>query len=223
MAVPNKYSEVYLPVRSFLTSFRAYSDGCVAVSLLEKDLQRDYLVLSDWKIHWVAACALLRAAIEMFRVDQEMCVPLLAKSVKEEWNEIGRQREAHRIYWQFLRDERNNILHEYKWSAYEVYLDKAGKAVFPRPSLLSLVVTDECRGQLMVRHGGFAGQPAFEVIKAAEKWVGDRILSVIARAGLDPGEERSAHSFLPRPVVAPAESFLGTGTTILGQAPSDKS
>ncbi len=207
MTLPDKYATIYLPVRSFLASSRAFSDGQRAVALLSRELNSDRLVLSDWKIHWVAACALLRASIELFKLDKKLCFPALASGVKQEWEVIDKDRADHAIYWGFLRDERNNILHEYKWSAYVQYLDRESKATQPRPGLLSLL-PDQYETDLVIRDGPYKGSKAIDIIIKSPEWVEARILSAIKRADLDPVEERNAVTFEKRPPSPP--SSLGS-------------
>jgi hypothetical protein len=206
MVLPNKYSHFYLPVRSFLASERAYRDGNRAVDLLRRELESESLFLSDWRVHWVAATTLLRAAIDLFQIDQKMCHPQLALGVRKEWQDISDRRVEHAIFWEFLRKERNNIVHEYKWSAYERFLDRAGDVVL-NPSILTLGIGDYDR-ELLIHEGKYTGANAFSVLESCRDWVDARLNSAIERAGLDPEEKRNVVSFLPRPPSAP--SLMGT-------------
>lgn len=151
MVLPNKYSHVYLSVRSFLASERAYRDGSRALDLLNKELESDRLYYSDWRVHWVAATTLLRTSINLFQVDKKICHPQLAEGIRLEWQEIFDHRDLHPIFWQFLRNERNNIVYEYKWSAYERFLDRAGTEV-SNPGILTLAMGDYDR-ELLIRDG----------------------------------------------------------------------
>lgn len=212
MTIPKKYANTYLPVKYFLSSYRAYSDGCQAVKLLEKDLEGSSLMLSDWKIHWIAACALLRGAIDLFKLYGSICVNRnLAQAFKDEWAAVGATKEDHPVFWNFLRDERNSILHEYRWSAYEEYLHLDGTIAAPRPSIL-LLSSENYESSLRLRSGAYSGRQALDVIQESRDWVRDRINSAICRAGLKPDEERNIVDFSLRPKVV--SSLIG-GSTIL--------
>ena len=201
MTVPEKYSWHFLPVKYFLSSYRAFSDAQVAISLLEKEMQRERTLISNWKVHWVGSCTLLRAAIDLFKVDAKICVSdQLAASFDREWREIAENRGQHEIFWKFLREERNNIIHEYKWSAYEIWLDNEGNQ--KSPSLVGLLMAkDELRSELVMKHGNYKGQSSLSVLLESSKWVESRIMAAIHGAGLTPDEERNLVSFSPRPTV----------------------
>lgn len=173
------------------------------------------MMLSDWKIHWIAACALLRGAVDLFKLDGSICVNgNLAQGFRDEWAAIGASKEDHPIFWNFLRDERNSILHEYRWSAYEEYLNLDGTLAAPRPSVL-LLSSESYESSLRLRSGTYSGRQALDIIQESRDWVRDRINFAIDRSGLKPDEERNIVDFSSRPKVAP--SLIG-GTTILGSS-----
>jgi hypothetical protein len=130
-----------------------------------------------------------------------MCLSAaLREAATEEWKSIEREKEQHRIFWDFLREERNNIIHEYRWSAYERYLDESGVEQHPRPSLL-LLTSNTYESDLVLRSGHFKGRRALEVIEESRQWTKERIFSLIDRAGLDPDEYRNIATFVPKPIV----------------------
>ena len=195
MVLPNKYSHIYLTVRSFLAAERAYLDGSRAFDLLKKELESDRILYSDWRVHWIAATTLFRTSIDLFQVDRKMCHSDLAEGVRQEWAEISDHRDRHDIFWEFLRKERNNILHEYKWSAYERFLDRTGKEVLS-PGILMIAMGDYDR-ELLIREGKYKGQKAIDVLERCRSWVDERLTSAIRRVGLDPDEKRNAVDFSP--------------------------
>jgi hypothetical protein len=188
-------------LKYFLSSYRAFSDAQVAISLLQKEMQCDETLLSNWKVYWISSCTLLRTAIDLFKVDAKICVSSrLATSFSHEWREIRENRHCHEIFWHFLREERNNIIHEYKWSAYEVWLDDEGNHT--TPSIVGLLLAKEdMRSELRMKHGTYKGQSSLSVLLEGSKWVEDRIMAAIHRAGLKPNEERNLVNFSPRPTV----------------------
>lgn len=212
MPLPLRYSEYYFPVKYFPASYKCFQDGARAVSMLEEELGASKLLLSDWKIHWVAACSLLRTSIALFAYDARICVSKeLAAGFSSRWKEIKANAHQHAIYWDFLHAERNNILHEYKWSAYSLHLDLDGKIANPPPSLL-LLLSDKYVSTLRIRSGRYSGRQAIDVIKEARDWVEEQILETIRSVGLDPEEERNARTFQRRPPQPPG---------ILDLTPSD--
>jgi hypothetical protein len=200
MPVPAKYRSVFIPVKHFLSSHSAFDDGRRAIKLLQEQVEQDCLYLSDWKIHWVAACTLLRTAIDLFQKDARICVSQsLGAAMRAEWKSIKDDREAHKIYWDFLREERNNIIHEYSWAAYEYFLDRGGDIVDSR-ALSLLMPRDDLTRVLRIRRGVYKGADALALIGDASAWVEQRLLSGIERAGLDPNEQRNLVTFRPRPL-----------------------
>lgn len=199
MPVPVKYQNLYLPVKFFLGSYRAYSDGMSAIRMLESSQNDKIQRLSDWKIHWVAACTLLRASVDLFQADANICVSQpLANSIGQEWELILSDKKNHPIFWEFLRRERNNILHEYKWSAYQLWLDREGNKAEPSLTLLSLVGGD-FQSEILISEGSYKGHKALTLVTESANWVRERIFSAIERAGLDPEEKRNLVTFQIQP------------------------
>ncbi|WP_299956900.1 hypothetical protein [uncultured Roseobacter sp.] len=198
MPVHPRYANLFLPTKWFLSSYRAWNDGNSAIRLLEKDAASTSSAITDWKIHWIGACSLLRGAIDLFRADSRVCVSAdLRSAVKVEWKEIKEEEDKHRIYWEFIREERNNILHEYKWTAYEEWLDEAGRS--QQPGLMARVLfEDKYVRSLKMKSGPYKGRDSVELMQEASAWVEERILSAIARANLDPEEDRNLVTFEKR-------------------------
>jgi hypothetical protein len=74
MTVPTKYANSYVPVKYFLSSYRALSDGRRGIRHLEERLGAATFLLSEWKVIWIGTCAVLRTAIDLFRVDMKSCL-----------------------------------------------------------------------------------------------------------------------------------------------------
>jgi hypothetical protein len=208
MTVPDEYANTYMPVKYFLSSYRALSDGRSGIRHLDEKLAASKFFLSEWKISWIGTCAVLRTAIDLFRVDAKSClVPRIKGEIAAEWKAIADQREQHAIFWEFLRQERDNVIHQYQWRAYETWMKPDGSF---RAARLSLLMLDEdgARPVLLMRDGPFKGRNSLDLLKEAADWVEARIFSAIRRAGLDPDEERGLVHFQPRP--KPAATLLGT-------------
>lgn len=208
MTVPPEYRNIHVPVKYFLNSYRALSDGKTGVRQLEEHLQSSAFLLSEWKVIWIGACTLLRTSIDLFQVDAKSCVnPKIREEIRSEWKSIKENRKHHPIFWEFLRKERNNIIHEYEWVAYEMWMDPDGVTRPARMSLLD-VKPEDASSVLIMRGGRYKDRNSLDLLKESAEWVETRIYSAIRRAGFDPDENRNLVSFQKRP---PAEKTLLSG------------
>jgi hypothetical protein len=210
MTVLYEYQNRYVPIKYFLNSYRALSDGKSGVQYLEQHIKTAPMLLSEWKIFWIGACAVLRASIDLFQRDAKSCINRqIREQILFEWHSIKDNRSEHAIFWEFLRKERDNIVHQYQWNAYEVWMAQDGTI---RPSSLSLLVIrpEDVRPVLIMREGHYKNRNSLELLKESADWVQARIFGAINRAGFDPEEDRRIGDFQKRP---PA------GRTLLGNEP----
>jgi hypothetical protein len=92
---------------------RSVLDDCrIALQLLEEesDLQR-------WRIHWVAALALIRAVGHVLdKVDgRDPAVSAAARAAYKKWKS---EASEHQIFREFIERERNSILKEYEFNVH---------------------------------------------------------------------------------------------------------
>lgn len=199
MTIPRKYANTYLPVKYFLTSYRALSDGKTGVRHLEEQLKSSKFYLSEWKVLWIGACTLLRTSIDLFKVDAKSCInKKIREEIRSEWESIKSNKEDHSIFWNFLRKERDNIIHEYEWAAYEGWMDQDGATRPARMSLLDLKPQD-AQSILIMRGGRYKGRDSLELLNESAGWVETRIYNAIIRAGFSPDENRNLVTFQERP------------------------
>jgi hypothetical protein len=197
MTLPLSIKDRSLPVKWFLTSYRALSDARSGIQHLDEYLQAETYSVSDWKVIWVGSCSLLRTCIDLFQLDSKSCIDAkLRDAISTEWSEIS-SKDRHPIFWQFLRRERDNILHEYEWVAYKAWLNAEGDLI-PDLSLLSRRPADG-RSVVMMSSGYYEGRDSLELLHEGAQWVEDRIHNAIRRAGYEPDEERRLHDFTERP------------------------
>ena len=195
MTVSFTYKDHFLPTKYFLVSYRALSDGRSAIGYLERLLEEERFLISEWKVVWIGACTILRTSIDLFNVDARSCINhLIREEIRAEWRLIETNKSQHEIFWEFLRRERNNILHEYQWTAYQAWMDKSGKTQTPPISLLDIRPEDSTTVILM-KDGFYRGRNSLDLLKEAAEWVETRMFSAIRRAGFDPDEERNLVSF----------------------------
>lgn len=85
-------------------------DCRIAMQILESETQ-----LPVWRVHWAGAVALLRAVGHVLeKVDGTS--EELKKLVREAYQSWKDDRETHAIFWEFIANERNNILKEYNFN-----------------------------------------------------------------------------------------------------------
>ena len=195
MTLPSQYGNIYIPVKHFLTSYRALSDGKSGVQHLEEHLNSSEFLLSDWKVVWIGTCTLLRTSIALFHVDANSCInEKIREQLRSEWKLIKANKECHPIFWKFLRKERDSIIHEYEWAAYEVWMDIDGTSRDVPISLLS-IKPEDVNSVLIMRDGWYKNCNSLDLLKKSAEWVEERICSAIRRAGFDPDEKRNLITF----------------------------
>lgn len=95
------------------TNARRVLDDCrIALTLLEEEVD-----LSRWRVHWVAALALVRAVGHVLdKVDgKDAAIRALASAAHQRWK--GND-PAHEIFREFIEHERNTILKEYEFNVH---------------------------------------------------------------------------------------------------------
>lgn len=106
MTFPAEFDNQYFPVKYALRSYGALTDGKVGVQQLEKYLQSEEFLWSDWKVIWIGACALLRTSIDLFKIDRRTCInKRISEEIHSEWNSIKKNEADHAIFWEFLQKE----------------------------------------------------------------------------------------------------------------------
>ena len=200
MSLSLKHRHSYFPVKYFLTSYRTLSDGNTGIRHLEEYLENSNFLLSDWKVIWIGTCALLRTSIDLFKVDAKSCINSdLREQIRLEWNAIKTNKECHPIFWEFLRKERDNILHEYQWTAYEAWMNQDGSTRTASITLLEMKPED-VNNILIMRSGTYKDRNSLDLLRESSNWVESRIRSAIRRAGYDPDEERNFANFQKKPL-----------------------
>jgi hypothetical protein len=206
-----KYLNTYIEVKYFLSCYRAPWDGQRGIKQLEDKLNQSTFYLLDWNIIWIWTCATLRTAIDLFQIDAKSCISSKIRSeIAEEWKKISKNRSQHQIFWEFLRRERDNIVHEYEWLAYEAWLKPDG-TIRPAHNSLLIVNDDGARPVLLMQSGPFAGRNSIELLRESAEWVETRIVASIRRAGFDPEEKRNLATFSGQPAQSASIKSLLSG------------
>lgn len=212
--LPERLRNRYYEVGALLSCNRARLDASRGIRELENMLAQDRLLLSNWRVQYIGVCALLRAAIHLLSVDSKSCHnQAVANELRSEWNNIAENRDAHKIYWEFINKERNAILKEYHWSAYEAYLDKDGKTISPTvdSSVAGLLLVSD-RSELRIRGGAYQDEDVLSVLSEAENWILERITAALERANFSLDEKVHFTNWAREPETKGTGGILGGQT-----------
>ncbi len=209
MTLPAEFRNQYFPVKYALKSYGALSDGKAGVRHLEEYLQSSEFLWSDWKVIWIGACALLRTSITLFQIDARSCInKRIREEISSEWDSIKKNRDDHAIFWEFLRKERNIILKQYEWPAYEMWMNEDGTIRPPARMTLLSVKPKDAKSVLIMRSGPFKDRNSLDLLQESAEWVEERIFGSIRRAGFDPDEQRNLVTFEKPPPAPPGGVIL---------------
>lgn len=81
---------------------------------------------AQFRIRWVAAVALLRAVGHVLSKEDSRAGLAMAQAVDSEWDNLKTTKPEPRIFWQFIEDERNNVLKAYQFRAGQSVIIRIG-------------------------------------------------------------------------------------------------
>jgi hypothetical protein len=149
-----------------------------AVAVLEDcrkalDLTENARDEQEFRVHWVALVALLRAVGHVLHKVDAASAPALGRAVAARWEEWQRSREEHLIFWEFIEDERNSVL-----KTYELGFEPGDVPVVVRGAKGAEVFTlDECIFKPLVG-GPFAGEDGRDIARDAILWWEHQLMEV---------------------------------------------
>lgn len=112
---------------------------------------------SRWRRRWITTIVLLRTVGHVLdKVDSQQN-PMMKAAIDDAWAQLNSQKPNPVIFWQFIDDERNNIVKEYLFGAGH------NITVYPganRPADFDYVINT----------GPFKGRQQSEVIEEAIQW-----------------------------------------------------
>lgn len=192
MGVPDRFGKLRVPTNFFLASYRVASDCEWEINRLRKDSP----YISGWRIRWAGLCSLLTTSVHLMKnKDAKACIPSAVKqALIDKWNEIGEDRSGNQIYWDFIRKERNNILKEYEFAAYEAILDSQGNNK-PKKSLIYMLSDGESEA-LVLRGGPYEGRLGLDVAEEGVLWLKGVVNGCLLKAGFNPDAEIEVSEFL---------------------------
>ena len=136
----------------------------------ERDRQR-------FRVFWVAACALLRTVGHvLIKVDAEEDDDT-ARAIDRAWKRWNDERDANNIFWDFIEEERNIVVKEYK----SRYGEGMTGILFENPSSGEVMVeslAEEIYKPML--YGPFASCDCRELVREGIEWW-QRELDIIER------------------------------------------
>ena len=140
---------------------------------------------ADWRVHWVAALALLRAVGHVLKNVDGEASDHARKTIDERWRSWKAFRHDHRIFWEFIENERNYILKQYAFGAEQqenvLALSDGTVPVLSDGSILGLAP------QLLMQTGSFEGADGPKLVAQAIDWWDEQLRLIAERLG--PHEE----------------------------------
>ena len=103
---------------------KAFSNMVLKAALVLEDCKEASRLLdevkseAEWRVVWVGAMALLRAVGHVLR-DEAREDPILEDAVTRAFDRHAADRKANRIFWEFIKVERDLLLKEYDSTVYD--------------------------------------------------------------------------------------------------------
>jgi hypothetical protein len=162
------------------TRARQFLDYCRHAAIL----LRENPTGSEWVIKWAATLALLRAVGDALeKVDAKE-----SKSFKyaqsQWWNEIKQNKPNHAIFWRFIREDRNLLLHEAELTAGQsAMVVLTGVSVHAltgnqQPPTQEPLPSPQATYSYHMNRGAFHGHDPRDLVDQAIKWWDDQITSI---------------------------------------------
>lgn len=148
-------------------------DDCRRALHLVEDARNE----EDFRVNWVALIALLRAVGHVLQKVDAASSSALRKAVDERWDEWRRNRDEHRIFWEFIEAERNSLLKMYEFGVQVgdvqilVQADRGAEVFTLDEGLFNPLL-----------NGPFAGEDGRDIARDAISWWEDQLSIIRSRA-----------------------------------------
>ncbi len=117
-----------------------------------------------WRVRWVAAIALLRAVGHVLRNVDSKTDPGWKNAIDAAWSQLLASKPKPAIYWEFIQDERNSVLKEYR--------PKAGQGVTIH------VGSTPVEYAYAMNDGTYKGRDPRDVVREAIDWWDDYLRDI---------------------------------------------
>lgn len=124
-----------------------------------------------WRRRWITSVVLLRTVGHVLSKVDALSDPALKKIIDAEWAKLQDSKPEPRIFWEFIDEERNNILKEYQI--------RAGQGITIRPGTMHLNLTtgEQTHGESLptlyhytITSGHYKGKEQKDVLNEAIEW-----------------------------------------------------
>ena len=88
---------------------------------------KDGLQGGSWRRHYILCITLLRIVGHVLDNVDKLKDPVLKIIIDDEYRKLKNSKKRHQIYWEFIDEERNDLLKEYKTSAGQGVTIKIGQ------------------------------------------------------------------------------------------------
>ncbi len=148
------------------TARKVLADCMTAHDLL--DIESD---AARFRVLWVSGVALLRSVGHVLQKVDAKQTPKIAEAVNAAWRRWNADKETNAIFWEFIEEERNNILKEYEFGFLSGPID-----VLVTPDNELFVLDDYLF--CPIAGGRFSGEDCRDILADAIAWW-ERELSTI--------------------------------------------
>jgi hypothetical protein len=142
------------------------------------DLVDDARNEQEFRVHWVALVALLRAVGHVLDKVDAASSSELRGAVDTRWAEWRRNRDKHRLFWDFIEAERDSVLKTYEIGVQpgdvQLVVQQAGAA--------EVFTLDECIFKPLL-DGPFAGEDGRDVARDAISWWEGQLSEIASARG----------------------------------------
>ncbi|MEE9314066.1 MAG: hypothetical protein V3V02_05390 [Rhizobiaceae bacterium] len=156
-----------------LSARRVLDDVKIALERLDKESEE-----REIRITWYATIAMLRTSFEVLKKVDAKRSELIDKTVSDQWHRVKEQKEDNSIFWEFIKRERELLVHQYEMSA---DLEFAPLALV-EDAAAELVYDDD--GELYLQDffticdGYFIGHDGRDLSREGYNWVDQRVKEI---------------------------------------------
>lgn len=136
-------------------------DDCRKALALIEDARTE----QDFRVYWVALLALLRAVGHVLNKVDGASSSALREAVDARWDSWQRNRDQHRLFWDFIEAERNAVLKTYEMGVHPGDV----QVLVDNPAAAEVFTLDECIFKPLL-DGPFAGEDGRDVARDAIVW-----------------------------------------------------
>jgi len=150
-----------------------------------------------WRLAWCSALTLLRAVGHVLEYEMRSpdAVPEMREAWRAWWKRVGDAKADHPIFWDFIRNDRNALLKEYRFTAEQGIIIQGALNTVPLGSVpLNGNVAEPT---YLMKDGPFAGCDQRDLVQKAIAWWDRQLEEIALRAAAECMIEK-------RPGAAPA-------------------